>query len=143
MKQIWRWFSPDSTFIEGILQAGAEGVVSALHHILPGAIWSTREISDRKEDISRMLDGSPSGLGWDVAKSLPVSEAIKKQIGDWRQSIENYKISLKNLADQDIKVVCFNFMLLLDWTRTDLKWHMPHGRTTMRFDKGYFLQRGR
>jgi len=135
MKQTWRWFGPpDRTSIDDILQAGAEGVVSALHHISPGAVWSAGEISKRKDEISRIKDGSTSGLSWDVAESLPVSEAIKKQTGDWRQHIENYKISLKNLADHGIEVICYNFMPVLDWTRTDLKWRMPHGGTTMRFD---------
>lgn len=135
MKQTWRWFGPpDRTSIDDILQAGAEGVVSALHHVLPGAVWSADEIRKRKMEISRRMDGSPSGLSWDVAESLPVSEAIKKQAGDWRQHIENYKLSMKNLADQNIEIICYNFMPVLDWTRTDLKWRMPHGGTTMRFD---------
>ena len=135
MKQTWRWFGPpDRTSIDDILQAGAEGVVSALHHIAPGAVWSADEICRRKVEISRRMDGSPSGLSWDVAESLPVSEAIKKQAGEWRQHIENYKRSMKNLAEQHIKVICYNFMPVLDWTRTDLKWRMPHGGTTMRFD---------
>jgi mannonate dehydratase len=135
MKQTLRWFGPpDRTSIDDILQAGAEGVVSALHHILPGAVWSVDEIRKRKVEISRRVNGSPSGLSWDVAESLPVSEAIKVQAGEWRQHIENYKLSMKNLADQNIKVICYNFMPVLDWTRTDLKWRMPHGGTTMRFD---------
>ncbi len=135
MRQTWRWFGPpDRTSIDDILQAGAEGVVSALHHVPPGVVWSTEEIGKRKQEISRKTDGSPSGLRWEVAESLPVSEAIKQQTGDWRQHIENYKMSLKNLAAQHIEVVCYNFMPVLDWTRTDLKWRMPHGGTTMRFD---------
>lgn len=135
MKQTWRWFGPlDRTSIDDILQAGAEAVVSALHHVLPGSVWSADEIRKRKVEISRRKDGSPSGLSWEVAESLPVSEAIKKQAGDWRQHIENYKLSMRNLADQNIEVICYNFMPVLDWTRTDLKWRMPHGGTTMRFD---------
>ena len=135
MKQTWRWFGPqDRTSIDDMLQAGAEGVVSALHHLLPGAVWSIEEITKRTQEISRRVDGSPSGLSWEVAESLPISEDIKKQTGDWRQHIENYKTSLKNLADQNIEVICYNFMPVLDWTRTDLRWRMPHGGTTMRFD---------
>ena len=135
MKQTWRWFGPaDRTSIDDILQAGVEGVVSALHHIPPGEVWSREEISKRQEEIGRMRDGSVSGLSWDVVESLPVSEDIKKQKGAWREHIENFKLSLKNLASQGIEVICYNFMPVLDWTRTDLKWRMAHGGTTMRFD---------
>jgi len=135
MRQTWRWFGPaDRTSINDILQAGVEGVVSALHHIAPGVVWSQEEIIKRQEEIGKMSDGSPSGLSWEVVESLPVSEDIKKQCGSWREHIENYKQSLNNLAAQGIEVVCYNFMPVLDWTRTDLKWRMPHGGTTMRFD---------
>ena len=135
MKQTWRWFGPlDTTSIHDILQAGAEGVVSALHHIPPGTVWSREEIRKRCQEISFHSMGVPSGLRWDVVESLPVSEEIKQQAGDWRHHIEQYKISLKNIAEQGIEVVCYNFMPVLDWTRTDLKWVLPHGGTTMRFD---------
>lgn len=135
MKQTWRWFGPtDRTSIDDILQAGAEGVVSALHHIGPGGVWPTDEIIKRQDEIGKMRDGSPSGLEWDVVESLPVSEDIKKQSGAWREHIENYKTSMQNIAAQGIEVICYNFMPVLDWTRTDLKWRMSHGGTTMRFD---------
>ena len=135
MRQTWRWFGPaDRTSIDDILQAGAEGVVSALHHIAPGIVWPREEIAKRQEEIGRMRDGSPSGLSWEVVESLPVSEDIKKQRGAWREHIATYKLSLKNLAAQGIEVICYNFMPVLDWTRTDLKWRMQHGGTTMRFD---------
>lgn len=135
MRQTWRWFGPpDRTSVDDILQAGAEGVVSSLHHIETGAVWELAEIKTRQEEIARMADGSPSGLRWEVAESLPVSEAIKKQSGEWRRHVENYRISLRNLAAQGIEVVCFNFMPVLDWTRTELAWRLPHGGTTMRFD---------
>ena len=135
MKQTWRWFGPpDKISIDDILQAGSAGIVSALHHIEPGGVWSVEQIEKRKVQIGKTADGSSSGLKWEVAESLPVSEDIKKQTGEWRQHIENYKLSLHNLADQGIEVVCYNFMPVLDWTRTDLKWRMAHGGTTMRFD---------
>ncbi len=135
MRQTWRWFGPaDRTSIDDILQAGVEGVVSALHHIPPGVVWTREEIAKRQEEIACKKDGSPSGLTWEVVESLPVSEDIKKQTGAWRNHIEHYKISLRNLAAQGIEVICYNFMPVLDWTRTDLKWRMPHGGTTMRFD---------
>src|SRR3546814_15057169 len=99
MKQTWRWFGPhDTVSIDGMLQAGVQGVVSALHHIPAGEVWAVDEIELRQEQIARMNDGSPSGLAWDVVESLPVSEDIKKQRGQWRSHIENYKTSLRHLA---------------------------------------------
>jgi len=117
-----------------MLQAGVEGVVSALHHIPNGEVWTSEEIDRRKAEISLMRDGSPSGLAWDVVESLPVSEDIKKQKGEWRQHIANYKTSLRNIAGAGIEVLCYNFMPILDWTRTDLAFRLPHGGTSMRFD---------
>ena len=135
MKQTWRWFGPnDLVSIEDIIQAGAEGIVSALHHLPTGSIWTSSEISKRQDEIGHLKDGSKSGLKWDVVESLPVSEDIKKQNGDWRAHIQNYKTSLKNLANAGIKVICYNFMPVLDWTRTDLAWKVKHGGTCMRFD---------
>jgi mannonate dehydratase len=139
MKLTWRWFGPtDLVSIDDILQAGAEGIVSALHHIPSGAIWEIGEIEKRKQEIGHMADGSPSGLAWEVAESLPVSEDIKKQKGAWRDHIANYKESLKNIAAAGIRTVCYNFMPVLDSTRTDLAWRLPHGGTCMRFDLAEF-----
>ncbi len=135
MRQTWRWFGPnDLVSIDDIRQAGAEGVVSALHHVPTGAVWSPDEIARRQREIATMTDGSPSGLGWDVVESLPVSEAIKTQRGDWRAHLAAYRESLGNLAAAGIEVVCYNFMPVLDWTRTDLAWRLPNGATCMRFD---------
>ncbi len=135
MKQTWRWFGPrDLVSIDDILQAGAAGVVSALHHIPSGALWTADDIAKRQGEISRLKDGSPSGLAWEVVESLPVSEDIKKQKGDWREHIAHYKQSLRNIAAAGIEVLCYNFMPVLDWTRTDLAWRLPHGGTCMRFD---------
>lgn len=135
MRQTWRWFGPeDLVSIDDMLQAGVEGVVTALHHIPTGAAWSVQEIEKRKAEVGRMTDGSPSGLAWEVAESLPVSEDIKKQQGDWRAHIEQYKVSLRHLAACGIDIVCYNFMPVLDWTRTDLAWRLSHGGTCMRFD---------
>lgn len=119
-------------------QAGVEGVVSALHHLPNGSVWSIKEIEARQMEMSRFVDGQPSGLKWDVVESLPVSEPIKQQKDDWRQHIENYKVSLKNLADCGITTVCYNFMPLLDWTRTDLSFALPNGARCMRFDLNDF-----
>jgi len=135
MRQTWRWFGPDDLVsVDDMLQAGVEGVVSALHHIPSGDLWTADEIDRRKADITHMKDGQPSGLAWEVVESLPVSEDIKKQKGAWRDHIANYKQSLRNIAEAGIEVVCYNFMPVLDWTRTDLAWRLSHGGTCMRFD---------
>ncbi|MDP2698331.1 mannonate dehydratase [Thalassospira sp.] len=135
MKQTWRWFGPnDLVAIDDIRQAGAEGVVSALHHVASGEVWTPVEIAKRQAEIGRMKDGSPSGLAWDVVESLPVSESIKRQEGPWRDHIAAYKQSLRHLADAGLKIICYNFMPVLDWTRTHLNWRLPSGATCMRFD---------
>ena len=135
MKQTWRWFGPaDLASIDDMLQAGVEGVVSALHHVPNGTIWSPEEIAKRQQQIRTRKDGSPSGIEWDVIESLPVSEDIKKQKNDWRQHIANYKVSLENVARAGLEVVCYNFMPVLDWTRTELRYTVASGGTAMRFD---------
>lgn len=135
MRQTWRWFGPrDLTSVDDMRQAGVEGVVSALHHVPTGDIWTRSEIARRAEEIAHMKDGSPSGLEWEVVESLPVSEDIKKQKGEWRTHVANYKTSLENLAAQGLKTICYNFMPVLDWTRTDLAYRVAHGGTCMRFD---------
>jgi len=139
MKQTWRWFGPrDMVSIDDTLQAGVEGIVSALHHVPTGTVWSAQEIAQRQREIATMKDGSPSGLAWDVVESLPVSEDIKKQRGAWRAHIANYITSMENLAAAGIEVICYNFMPVLDWTRTDLAWRLPTGATCMRFDLADF-----
>ncbi|MEO6986456.1 MAG: mannonate dehydratase [Paralcaligenes sp.] len=139
MRQTWRWFGPqDVVSVDDMLQAGVQGAVSALHHVPTGAVWSTTEIEKRKTQIAHMADGSPSGLAWEVVESVPVSEDIKKQRGDWRTHVDNYKASLRHLAQCGIEVVCYNFMPILDWTRTDLSWRLPHGGNCMRFDYADF-----
>lgn len=139
MKQTWRWFGPrDMVSIDDTLQAGVEGIVSALHHVPTGAVWTPEEISKRQQEIATMKDGSASGLAWDVVESLPVSEDIKKQQGNWRAHIANYITSMENLAAAGIEVICYNFMPVLDWTRTDLAWRLPTGATCMRFDLADF-----
>lgn len=135
MKQTWRWFGPnDQASVDDMVQSGVEGVVSALHHVPIGEIWAPDEISKRQSQVRVMKSGAASGLEWDVVESLPVSEDIKKQKGDWRAHIANYKVSLDNLAAAGIETICYNFMPVLDWTRTDLVHRLPHGGTCMRFD---------
>tara|TARA_E500000318_G_scaffold68629_1_gene63458 strand:+ start:1899 stop:3122 length:1224 start_codon:yes stop_codon:yes gene_type:complete len=140
MKQTWRWFGPsDLVSIDDICQAGAHGVVSALHHIPSGMVWTPGEIAKRHTEIATMKDGAPSGLTWDVVESLPVSESIKRQVGPWRDHIAAYKQSLRHLADSGISIVCYNFMPILDWTRTHLSWRLSNGATCMRFDLTDFV----
>ncbi len=139
MKQTWRWFGPhDLTSIDDIIQSGAEGVVSALHHIPNGEVWTPEEIALRQRQIGTRKDGSPSGLRWDVVESLPISEDIKQQTGDWRLHIANYQTSLRHLAEAGLEVICYNFMPVLDWTRTALRWRLAHGGTCMRFELNDF-----
>ena len=135
MRQTWRWFGPvDKVTISDVRQAGAQGVVTALHHVTTGQAWPAAEIEKRKAEVATLPDGSPSGLAWEVVESLPVSEAIRTQSGDWRGDLERYRTSLTHLADAGIRTVCYNFMPVLDWTRTDLAAPMVHGGRAMRFD---------
>lgn len=139
MRQTWRWFGPNDTVsIDDISQAGVEGIVSALHHVPNGSIWSIEQIERRQSEIAQYRNGQPSGLAWDVVESLPVSESIKQQCGDWKEHLLNYKRSLENLAHCGIKTVCYNFMPLLDWTRTDLAYTLDNGARCMRFDLNDF-----
>lgn len=134
MKQCWRWFGPhDKIALDDLHQVGVEGIVTALHHIAPGDPWSDKEIADRQALLSR------AGFAWDVVESLPVSEAIKTQSSDASHHIENYKSSLEALAHRGVKTVCYNFMPILDWTRTSLRAQQPHGGTAMLFSLRDFI----
>jgi mannonate dehydratase len=135
LRQTWRWFGPhDVASIDDVVQAGAQGIVTALHHVPNGVVWTPDEIAKRQREIAVRKDGSPSGIAWDVIESLPVSEDIKKQKGPWREHIANYKQSMRNVAAAGLEVLCYNFMPVLDWTRTDLRWQLPSGGSCMRFD---------
>ncbi|KGJ03206.1 D-mannonate dehydratase [Paracoccus halophilus] len=135
MRHTWRWFGPnDPVSIDDMLQAGVQGVVTALHHVPTGEVWTPEEIARRQDLLSRMRDGAPSGLAWEVVESLPVSEAIKTQTGDWRGHVANWITSMRHLHQAGIRTICYNFMPVLDWTRTDLAWRRPSGATCMRFD---------
>jgi mannonate dehydratase len=129
MKETWRWFGPDDPVsLDQVKQAGAAGVVTALHHLYRGQAWPLEEVLKRKSEIEA------SGLPWSVVESIPVHNSIKLRSGPYQQFIDKWKDTLAALAKAGIKIVCYNFMPVVDWTRTNLQWQLPSTGYALRFD---------
>ena len=133
MKETLRWFGPDDNIsLENISQSGASGVVSALDHIKTGDVWTLEEILKRKKIIES------SGLEWSVIESIPVHNDIKTWSGDYYKYVNNYKKSIENVGKAGLKLVCYNFMAVVDWTRTNLRYKLSNKSLALRFDMADF-----
>ena len=130
MQETWRWFGPDDPVsLMKARQAGATGIVTALHHMNQGQVWSVEEIEKRKAEVEA------AGLTWSVVESIGVGEEIKTRTGNYREKIDNYKQSIRNVARSGIKTICYNFMVITDWSRTNLMYKLPNGSFALRYDR--------
>jgi mannonate dehydratase len=138
MRQAWRWFGPtDPVTLDAVRQAGATDIVSALHHVPPGEAWSASDV-ERHRNLIETTPPGRSPLTWSVVESIPVADDIKRQGAGAKQSIAAWIASLEAAAQCGLKVICYNFMPVVDWTRTDLDWPLPTGATALRFDQDEF-----
>ena len=129
MQESWRWFGPDDPVsLRQIVQAGARGVVTALHHIPTGEAWPLAELQARKREIEQ------AGLVWSAVESIPLHNDLKTRSGNYRQLLENYQTSIRHVGQAGIRTVCYNFMPVVDWTRTSLAYTLPNGSQALRFE---------
>ena len=133
MQETWRWFGPDDPVtLADARQAGATGIVTALHHLNQGGAWPAEEVERRRREIEA------AGLVWSVVESINVAEDIKTRSGAWRERTEDYKQSIRAVARAGVRTICYNFMAITDWTRTELAWRLPGGGFALRFDAADF-----
>jgi mannonate dehydratase len=133
VEETWRWFGPkDKVPLQHVRQAGATGIVTALHHVPNGTAWNVDDVAKRNAEVKA------GGMRWSVVESIPISEEIKTRTGDWKKHLDAYGQSIRALAANGIDTVCYNFMPVIDWTRTDLFYKMPDGSLSLRFDANEF-----